>query len=302
MAVSAEAPRRPGQRFDALELGLIAALTGLAALAWALSSETMAGMDMGPGSELGSLSFFAYAWAVMMVAMMLPSVVPTVRTYALIERSRRARPALGEQSAAIVAFLAGYLLVWTGFGLAAHAIFGLGRGLGIEAFSWARGGRYLAGGVIVAAAVYQITPLKHVCLSRCRSPLDFLGMRWRDGLGGALRLGLEHGAWCVGCYWAVMAALFALGVMSLGWMAFVAALIGIEKLAGWRTAANRAIAVTLVVLGLAVMLAPERVPGLTLPSPMAAPPGPMGLSRGIRPCATPAAPPAPVGACAGAGS
>ena len=268
MAVSAEVPRPPAQRFDALQLGLIAALIGLAALAWVLTRETMAGMDMGPGSDLGSLSFYVGAWVVMMAAMMFPSIAPMVRTYALIERNRRGSRAIAERSAAIVAFLAGYLLTWTAFGLTAYAIFELGRELDIAAFSWERGGPYLAGGVILAAALYQLTPLKRACLNRCRSPLDFLTERWHDGVGGALRLGLEHGAWCVGCCWALMAVLFALGAMSVGWMAFVAALIAIEKLATWKTAANRAIAVILVVLGLAVMIVPERVPGLTQPSSM----------------------------------
>jgi predicted metal-binding membrane protein len=112
--------------------------------------------------------------------------------------------------------------------------------------------------------------MKDTCLTKCRSPLDFLLERWRDGLGGAVLLGLEHGAWCVGCCWGLMAALFALGVMSIGWMAFVAALIAVEKLLPWRALATRGVAVLLLVLGLAVAFVPERVPGLILPdSPQA---------------------------------
>jgi predicted metal-binding membrane protein len=129
----------------------------------------------------------------------------------------------------------------------------------------------VAGGVIVGAAIYQLTPLKDVCLRHCRSPLMFVVAHWRSGRLGALRMGIEHGAWCVGCCWALMAALFALGVMSIGWMAFIAALIAIEKLLPWRALANRGIAVVLLVLGLAVAFVPEHVPGLTLPgSPEAA--------------------------------
>ena len=124
----------------------------------------------------------------------------------------------------------------------------------------------VAAGVLVFAAVYELTPLKDVCLAKCRSPLGFLLGSWRDGPRGALEMGARHAAWCVGCCWALMAALFALGVMSVGWMAFVAALIAIEKLAPWKSAANRAIAVTLVVLGLAVVIVPEQVPGLTVPT------------------------------------
>ena len=119
--------------------------------------------------------------------------------------------------------------------------------------------------MIVAAAVYQLTPLKDVCLRQCRNPLAFVLQHWRAGRLGALRMGIEHGGYCVGCCWALMAALFALGVMSIGWMAFIAGLIAIEKLLPWKAVANRGIAVILLVLGLAVAFAPEDVPGLTLP-------------------------------------
>jgi predicted metal-binding membrane protein len=265
MDVVAQPPRRPDQSIDALQLGLIAGLVTLAIVAWAVTGGTMEGMDAGPGSDLGSLSFYVGAWVVMMAAMMFPSISPMVRTYAVVQRSRHARRGLGEPTLAIGAFIGGYLLAWTLFGLAAYATFDLLQGLDVRAFSWEEGGPYLAGGVILAAAVYQLTPLKDACLSRCRSPLDFLLERWRDGVGGALRLGLEHGAWCVGCCWALMAALFALGVMSLAWMAFVAALIAVEKLLPWKRLANRGIAVLLAVLGLAVAFAPGAVPGLTLP-------------------------------------
>jgi predicted metal-binding membrane protein len=226
----------------------------------------MQGMDMGPGSDLGSLSFYVGSWVVMMAAMMFPSISPMVRTYALVQRRRYARRQLGAPTAAIAAFVGGYLVTWTIFGIAAFGIFHLLQGLDIEAFSWAEGGPYLAGGVIVAAALYQLTPLKDACLTRCRSPLDFLTERWRDGVGGAILLGLEHGAWCVGCCWALMGALFALGVMSVAWMVFIAALIANKKLFPWKKLANRAIAVLLALLGLAVALAPGSVPGLTLPS------------------------------------
>jgi predicted metal-binding membrane protein len=265
MGAFAQAPGRREQRLDALQIGLIAGLIALAALAWALTSETMAGMDGGPQTDLGSLSFYVGAWVVMMAAMMFPSIAPMVRTYALIQRSRHARRGLGEPSSAIGAFLGGYLLAWTAFGLAAYAVFDLVRALDLHAFSWDAGGPYLAGGVILAAALYQLTALKDACLSRCRSPLDFFTERWHDGVGGALRLGLEHGAWCVGCCWALMAALFALGVMSVAWMVLIAALIAAEKLLPWQAPTNRGIAMLLVVLGLSVALAPERVPGLVVP-------------------------------------
>jgi predicted metal-binding membrane protein len=138
------------------------------------------------------------------------------------------------------------------------------RSLDVGFLAWDDAGPYVAGGVIVAAALYQLTPLKDACLRGCRNP-QALYQHWRPGWFGALRMGAEHGAICVGCCWALMAALFALGVMSLGWMAFVAALIAIEKLAPWRAVANRGIAILLAVLGLAVAFAPDDVPGLTTP-------------------------------------
>jgi predicted metal-binding membrane protein len=119
--------------------------------------------------------------------------------------------------------------------------------------------------VIVLAALYQLTPLKDACLTRCRGPLSFVIENWHEGRSGALHMGFLHGAWCVGCCWALMVVLFALGVMSLGWMAFVAALIALEKLLPWKAPANRSIAVLLLVLGIAVAVAPEQVPGLTQP-------------------------------------
>ncbi|MGH2979049.1 MAG: DUF2182 domain-containing protein [Solirubrobacterales bacterium] len=225
-------------------------------------------MDAGPGTDPGSLGFYVGAWVVMMAAMMFPSIAPMVLMYRRIHRRRRelgkARPG------ATVLFVAGYLIAWTGFGLAAYALLETTRSLSIDALSWNENGKYVAGGVIVAAAVYQLTPAKDVCLRKCRGPLDFVLGYWRNGYGGALRMGVEHGAWCVGCCWALMAALFALGVMSVGWMVFVAALISTEKMLPWKAIANRGIAALLVTLGVAVALVPGQVPGLTLPDSSAA--------------------------------
>jgi predicted metal-binding membrane protein len=197
---------------------------------------------------------------------MFPSVAPTVRIYSRVQRRREAREGSGRAGAAIALFVAGYLVTWTAFGLAAFALFEFVDGLDISWLSWDEGGPYVAGAVILAAAVYELTPAKDACLGKCRSPLDFLMERWHEGLGGALLLGMEHGAWCVGCCWGLMAVLFALGVMSVGWMIFVAVLIAVEKLAPWSRAPKLAIAGLLVVLGIAVAVVPESVPGLTVPA------------------------------------
>ncbi len=124
---------------------------------------------------------------------------------------------------------------------------------------------FTAGYLVAWAAAYELTPLKHVCLGKCRSPLGFLLGAWRDGRSGALRMGAAHGAWCVGCCWALMAALLALGLMSLAWMALVAGLIAVEKLLPWRRVATFGTAAVLVALGLLLLAAPDAIPGLTIP-------------------------------------
>jgi predicted metal-binding membrane protein len=256
--------RRPPALPELIQAGLVALLVILAAVAWAATNARMGGMDAGPGTDPGTLGFFIGAWVVMMAAMMFPSIAPMVVMYARIETGRRARQQEAA-SGALALFVAGYLVSWTLAGFAAYAIFELGRSVTGDAFSWDNGGPYLAGAVLAAAAVYQLTPLKDVCLRKCRSPLMFLLHAWKPGRFGALRMGIEHGGWCVGCCWALMAALFALGVMSLGWMALIAALIAVEKLLPWRLLANRGIAILLLALGIGVALSPSSVPGLTVP-------------------------------------
>jgi predicted metal-binding membrane protein len=253
-----------------VQLSLIFGLLLLAAFAWAMTGDRMAGMDAGPGTDLGGLGFWVTAWVVMMAAMMFPSIAPMVVMFARIEEGKRQK-GQPTQAGSTAIFVGGYVLIWAAAGLFAYAIFDIGRSLDLVFLAWDSGGPYVAGGVIIAAAIYQLTPLKDVCLRHCRNPLTFVLMHWRPGRIGALRMGMEHGGWCVGCCWGLMAALFALGVMSIGWMLLIAALIALEKLLPWKAVANRSVAVVLVVLGLAVAFAPDKVPGLTLPdSPAAA--------------------------------
>ena len=253
--------RGRGQPLPGLRGGLIGALLLLAAAAWIFTGLRMRGMDAGPGTALGSLGFYITTWIVMMAAMMFPSIAPMVLIYARVAKTRRARGLGGSTGL----FVAGYLVTWSLFGLAAYGLFELLGSAHLDFLAWDRAGRYVAGGVLLAAAIYQLTPAKDACLRRCRGPLAFVLERWRDGWTGALRMGLEHGAWCVGCCWALMAALFALGLMSVAWMALVGGLIAVEKLLPWKALANRTVAITLLVLGLAIMIAPARVPGLTIP-------------------------------------
>jgi predicted metal-binding membrane protein len=263
--MSAFAPRRndgstglaPALAAARARLGLIAALFGLAAVAWWSTAERMRGMDDGPGTELGALGWFLGVWIVMMAAMMLPSVSPTVALYARMVRRRA--------PAAPFVFAAGYLATWAAAGVLAYGLFELGRRLLGDELAWDGAGRWLAAGTLLIAAAYELTPMKDVCLAKCRSPLGFLLSSWRDGPLGALSMGARHGAWCVGCCWALMASLFALGVMSLAWMAFVAGLIALEKTVPFGRTITYGTAGLLLVLGLVLIVAPDAVPGLTVP-------------------------------------
>jgi predicted metal-binding membrane protein len=252
--VTASAPEIPAGARPALtaaraRLGLVALLFGVAALGWWSTANRMQGMDAGPWTALGTLGWFVGVWVVMMAAMMFPSLAPTVALYARMATDRVA-PLL---------FAAGYLLVWGAAGVTAFAVARIGGELAGDVLAWDRAGRWVAGATLLVAAAYELTPLKDVCLAKCRSPLGFLLGAWRDGRAGGLQMGARHGAWCVGCCWALMASLFALGLMSLVWMAFVAALIALEKTLPWRRVATYGTA------GILLLAAPDVVPALTIP-------------------------------------
>jgi predicted metal-binding membrane protein len=217
-------------------------------------------MDMGPGTELGGIGWFAAVWATMMAAMMLPSLAPMGLAYA--EASRNA--GAPSPTAATVAFACGYLLTWAAAGVAAYVLIEGVRSLDLSWLAWDEGGPYVAGGVILGAALYELTPAKAACLRHCRNP-ELLVRRWRPGLSGALLTGLEHGGFCVGSSWALMAALFAIGWMNVAWMIVVAALIAIEKLLPSDRVAIGATALFIVAVGVAVAFAPGQVPALTIP-------------------------------------
>jgi predicted metal-binding membrane protein len=243
--------------------GLIAALLAGAVLAWIVTADRMSGMDAGPGTDPGSLGFFVGVWVGMMAAMMFPSVAPTAAAYESLRRPGGAAGRLRTDGTAT--FLAGYLLSWTLFGLISYALFELVASLEIEALGWDNAGRFVAAAVLALAAAYELTPLKHACLARCRNPIGFLLGSWHDGPAGAVRLGAQNGAWCIGCCWALMAVLFALGLMSVAWMLVVAGMVAAEKLLPWRRAVSAAIVAILLALAVGVALAPDDVPALTVP-------------------------------------
>jgi predicted metal-binding membrane protein len=222
-------------------------LFGAAVVAWAITVERMQGMDAGPGTDLGGLGWYLGIWVAMMAAMMLPSAVPAA---AVVVQASRALPT--------ALFAAGYLAAWTLFGLAAYALFRLVTSFDIGRLAWDQDGPYVAGAVIVAAGLYELTPMKERLLGACRTPHD------RDD-GGALGAGLANGFFCVGCCLGLMAALFALGVMSLFWMVMIAGVIFVEKVLPNGLRLSRIVGIALVVLGLWVAVSPGSVPMLTEP-------------------------------------
>jgi predicted metal-binding membrane protein len=223
-----------------------AALAGGSLVAWIAILDWMRGMDAGPGMDLGSLGWYLGVWMTMTAAMMLPSVAPTVVAYAQV--SRRAR-------AGTWFFLAGYLAAWTGYGLVAYAIYRALRAAAPAFLRWDSGGRYLAGAALAAAGLYELTPLKGLCLRHCRVPLHFVLGRWRSGRLGAARMGAEHGVHCVGCCFGLMLVLFVLGLMSITWMAVVAAVIFAEKVLPIGDRLPRAVAAACVAAGLGLAIA-----------------------------------------------
>jgi predicted metal-binding membrane protein len=237
-------------------------LIAVAGACWAITARRMQGMDMEPahpGTALGGLGWFAVLWATMMAAMMLPSLVPMALTHA--DASRKA--GASAPTAAVGVFAGGYILAWVGAGLVAYGVIEGVRSLDVSWLAWDEAGPYVAGGVILAAALYELTPAKAGCLRHCRKP-ELLTRRWRPGLPGALVMGVEHGGFCVGSSWALMAALFAVGVMNITWMIVVAALVAIETLLPRDDVAIGATVVVFAVLGVAVALAPDQVPALTI--------------------------------------
>ena len=256
-----ETADRPGDltaAFRAIRarVGSVVILFAIAGVCWWWVAEQMAGMDGGPWSPLGSPGWFLAAWTAMMAAMMFPSVSPTIALYARMTKTRR--PSL------TFAFAFGYLIVWAAVGVLALAIAALADAAAADALAWDGLGRPLTVATLLIAAAYEFTPWKRACLGKCRSPLGFLLGTWRDGLPGATVMGAKLGAWCLGCCWALMAAMFALGVMNIVWMASATVLIALEKLLPWRRTATSLTAAALVCLAVFVLIAPHALPGTTM--------------------------------------
>lgn len=233
----------------------------LAGLAWAYTIHlglTMSSQPMGmamPMMMAWSVTDFVFMfvmWAVMMFAMMLPSVTPTVMIY---ERVRAKRAEAGRPFAPTGGFVLGYLLVWVGFSLAATVLNWWLHSNGALSSMMGRVVPTTAGVLLIVAGLFQWSPLKDACLDHCRSPMGFLTAHWREGTPGAVQMGLHHGAYCLGCCWMLMILLFALGVMNLVWVATLTIIVLAEKTLPHGRYVSRGIGVLLIGWGVRMIAA-----------------------------------------------
>jgi predicted metal-binding membrane protein len=214
----------------------------------------MDGMSSMAAHQLMTFGGFLLMWLAMMTAMMFPAISPVVKLYSRAAAAGRVAP--------LPFFVAGYIAVWTSLAIPAYFAW---RALAEPIAMGERWVAYLAGGVLVAAAVWQLTPLKTICLRHCRSPLSVF-MRFGSDAAkpiGALRMGATHGGYCLGCCWGLMAILVALGTMNIGWMLGLAVLIYVEKNAPWGERIAQGLSVALVALGVLLMIRPDTLTAIT---------------------------------------
>ena len=234
---------------------LAGAGTGMSAVAmsgWWLSMSLPAGESWSWSAYYWLIAFIM--WAVMMVAMMLPSAAPTVLLYARVVRHANVKNGTQDSPASVSAFAGGYLTLWILFSLLAVVLqFALERS-GLMTMMMNSRSAVLSGALLIAAGLYQLSPLKTACLRHCRGPAHFLAAHWRPGVRGAWRMGLAHGAYCVGCCAVLMLLLFVGGVMNLVWIAGLTLFVAIEKLAPFGSAVARAASVVLLIAGAGLIL------------------------------------------------
>ena len=238
---------------------LLALLMILAAASWALliwQSRTTNGMGMGLTMGMGAV-FFLAIWVVMMIAMMFPTAAPLILVFARVQHERGS---FGRALMPTWVFVGAYLLIWTLFGglsyLGANAASGLAQQVPWMMLNAARN----SGGILVLAGLYQLTPLKRVCLAKCRAPQEFLLHSWRDGYSGSFRLGLQHGIYCLGCNWLLFVLLFPLGLMNIAAMALLTALIFAEKIFPLGPRIAQLAALALILYGALVIVVPAALP------------------------------------------
>ena len=253
---------------------ILGLLLALAAAAWAVLVWQAAGtdvdMDMAMDSPTMGLRapLFLAIWVTMMVAMMFPTAAPMILTFHKVQAGKRQR---GEAFVSTWIFVAAYLLVWGLSGVAAYFGALAAEAIAARAALSPTTAARVGGIVLVAAGLYQLTPLKDLCLSKCRTPVTFIMTSWCDGAAGALRMGLLHGAYCLGCCWLLFVILFPLGLMNIAAMAVITLVIFTEKTLPWGRAAARATAAALVVYGVVVIATPQFLPTFPRGSSMVMP-------------------------------
>ena len=208
-----------------------------------------------------SASVFLAVWVVMMAAMMFPSVAPMVMLFSRISRGKRE---VGQSFVPTWVFVGSYLAVWAASGLVAFVAATQLQDAAMGNMWLTDNGPRLAGAVFVAAGLYQLSPLKSVCLAHCRSPLAFLLTSWKEGYLGAVDMGVKHGLFCLGCCWLLFIILFPLGIMNVAAMAVVAALIFAEKIVPQGLVVARGLGVALIAYGLLVAVLPQALPGTSM--------------------------------------
>jgi predicted metal-binding membrane protein len=238
---------------------LLALLLILAVASWALliwQSRTATGMGMGHTMGMGA-AFFLAIWVVMMIAMMFPTAAPLILVFARVQNERGS---FGRALMPTWVFVGAYLLIWTLFGglsyLGANEASGLAQQVPWMMLNAAR----ISGDILVLAGLYQLTPLKRVCLAKCRAPQEFLLHSWRDGYSGSFRLGLQHGIYCLGCNWLLFVLLFPLGLMNIAAMALLTALIFAEKIFPLGPRIAQLAALALILYGALVIVVPAALP------------------------------------------
>ena len=240
---------------------ILGLLLVLAAAAWAALVWQGAGGDMNMAMDSPTMGLraplFLAIWVIMMVAMMFPTAAPMIVTFHKVQAGKRQR---GEAFVSTWIFVAAYLLVWALSGVVAYAGALVAEAIAARTALPPATAARIGGGVLVVAGLYQFTPWKNICLSKCRTPISFIMTSWHDGAAGALRMGLLHGAYCLGCCWLLFVILFPLGIMNIAAMAVITLVIFAEKSLPWGRAVARAAAVTLIVYGSAVVIAPQYLP------------------------------------------
>lgn len=198
----------------------------------------------------------ALMWWVMMIAMMVPSAAPTVLLYAGVYRHAQAKGQIGHTIIPTAAFVSGYLFAWLAFSVVATCLQWLLEQAGlVDAMMMWSTNSVLSGSFLTAAGIYQLSPLKSVCLKHCRSPADFISRHWRANRSGAARMGLQHGLYCIGCCWFLMALLFVGGIMNLVWIAGLAIFVLLEKIAPFGHVFGRVSGLLMIAAGIYLLVA-----------------------------------------------